>query len=303
MTCRNCGAYNEGNRSHCQHCHTALPEAVKTAQYTRTVIQTPLRQARPSDIISANPAVFYAAGQGERPGKGTSFVNPSADEATFYAAPGADPGGISGPFSGSATKTASSPKRKTLIFSLIALAALLCAGMGLYLFLPDRATHASFVFAEAEKTFTAQKYSAALLMYQQFIERFPGDYLVPLAQERIRAIHGQVEAEKQQKIERMETLLQIAREAFRKQRYLKPAEDNVLLHTSALLQLDPANSAALELQAAVVQFYQQKAEEAFRRGYYNSAIDHYENVLRIMPNDSQTLEKISQALEMRKRGR
>lgn len=303
MTCRNCGAYNEGNRSYCQQCHSALPEALKTAQYTRTVIQTPLRQARPSDIISANPAAFYAVGPGERPGKGTAFTNHPAAEGPLYATPAGNPAGISGPFSRSATQTASSPKRKVLVFSLIALAALLCAGMGLYLFLPERATHASFVFAEAEKTFNAQKYSAALLMYQQFIERFPGDYLVPLAQERISTIHRQVEAEKQQKIERIETLLHKAREAFRKQRYLKPEDDNVLLHTSALLQLDPANSTALELQAAVVQFYQQKAEEAFRHGYYNTAIDHYENILRVMPNDSQTLEKISQALELRKRAR
>lgn len=303
MTCRNCGAYNEGNRSQCQRCYAALPEAVKTAQYPRAVIQTPLRQARPSDIISANPAAFYAAGRGDQPGNGTAFVNPHADEAPLYVAAEADPGGTSGPFSRSATETTPAAKPKALIFTLVALTALLCAGLGLYLFLPDRATHASFVFAEAEKTLNDQKYSAALLMYQQFVERFPRDYLVPLAQERISAIHNRIEAERQQKAGRMEALLQSAREAFRKQRYLKPDDDNVILHTGALLKLDPANSAALQLQAQVVQFYQQKAEEAFRRGYYNTAIDHYENVLRVMPNDSQTLEKISQALELRKRGR
>ena len=299
MICRNCGAINDKNNARCGNCKSLLQESATTTQYAKSVIQSPLKQAKPSNIISANNPSFSqrSSTEGETMNYRTTQNNP--DQNTF------DPK-ISPEFeSGSAVQPQAAPvksrsKVKMVSIMLLALFAILSAGTALYLFLKPANTDASFFFAEAEKKFNNQNYASALTMYREFVNRYPEDYLVSLAQNRIETINNQFTFEKQQKEQRIEEQLQNAKEAFRKQRYLKPQNDNVLLYTSNVLELDPTNSSAMELQALLVRYYEDKAVNAEKRGYSKTAANHYESILQIMPNDSTIIAKI-ETLRSRKR--
>jgi tetratricopeptide (TPR) repeat protein len=169
---------------------------------------------------------------------------------------------------------------------------LFAAATALYLYLSPKGTDANFLFAEAEKNFSKQNYATALVMYRQFVEKFPEDHLASLAKERIEMINNHFAFEKEIKEQKIEELLEKAKETFRRQLYLRPKQDNVVFYTSRVLELDPTNSSAIELQALVIRYYESKAQAAEKRGYSRTAINHYQNILAILPNDSTILAKI-----------
>lgn len=299
MICRNCGAPNDKNNLRCGNCKSVLQEPATTTQYAKRVIQSPLRQAQPSNIISANNPSFSQRSTTE--GQAMNYQSPqdNPDQHVY------DPGITPEIEPESVVQPQAAPARsrsivKTASILLLVLIAIASAGTALYLFLKPADTDASFVFAEAEKKFSNQNYASALVMYREFVNRYPEDYLVSLAQSRIETINNHFAFEKEQKEHRIEELLQNAKEAFRKQRYLKPQDDNVLYYTSGVLELDPANPGALELQALVVRHFEDKALDAQKKGFTRNAVNYYENILQIMPNDSTTLAKI-EALKSRKR--
>lgn len=299
MVCRNCGAANDKNNVRCGNCKTLLQEPATATQYAKRVIQSPLRQAQPSNIISANNPSFSQRSSTEGPAMNYQPPQNNPDQNVF------DPEVSPEVKMGSTVQTQAAPvqsrsKVKAVSIVLLALFAILSAGTALYLFLKPADTDASFVFAEAEKKFNDQNYASALVMYREFVTRYPEDYLVSLAQNRIETINNHFAFEKQQKEQNIEELLQNAKEAYRKQRYLKPQDDNVLSYTSRVLELDPTNSSAMELQALLVRYYEDKAIDAQKRGYSRTAANYYESILQIMPNDSTTLAKI-EALKSRKR--
>lgn len=291
MICRNCGANNDNNNVRCGNCKSLLQESATTTQYAKRVIQSPLKQAKPSNIISANNPAFSQRSPAE--GQAVNYQSPqnNPDQHTFdpEISPEVETGSAAQP---QAAPVQSRSKIKMVSVTLLALFAILSAGAALYLFLKPANTDASFFFADAEKKFNNQNYASALVMYREFVNRYPEDYLVSLAQNRIETINEQTAFEKQQKEKRIEEQLQNAKEAFRKQRYLKPQNDNVLLYTSNVLELDPSNSSALELQALMVRYYEDKAVDAEKRGYSRTAANYYRSILQIMPNDSTMLAKI-----------
>jgi tetratricopeptide (TPR) repeat protein len=197
-------------------------------------------------------------------------------------------------------KASGGSKLKSVFIGLFIIIALFGAAVVFYLNSSPEESDASFVFAEAEKKFSNQNYAAALVMYSQFVEKFPEDHLVPLAQDRIETINKNFAFEKELKEKKIEELLEKAREAYRRQRYLRPEDDNVILHTSQILDLAPSNASAIELQALVIRYYEAKAKNAEKRGYSRTAINHYQSMLEVIPNDSTILAKID-SLQTRRR--
>jgi tetratricopeptide (TPR) repeat protein len=300
MICKQCGAIHENNSIRCKSCHILLQESSKTVQYTHKVFQSPLKQARPANIITANAPSFSQREQTEGQSMNHQTTQDQSAQSTFNPEPAPKVNYQTQPQNAPQAKVSGGSKLKPISLVVLTIITLFSAGMALYLYLSPEQTDASFVFAEAEKKFSNQNYAAAMLMYRQFVEKFPEDHLVARAQNRIEMINNQFAIEKEKKEQKIEELLEKAKEAYRRQRYLQPDDDNVIFHTSQVLELAPSNSSAIELQALVIRYYEAKAKNAQKRGYSKTAINHYRNILEVIPNDSTVLAKID-SLKTRRR--
>ena len=58
---------------------------------------------------------------------------------------------------------------------------------------------------------------------------------------------------------------------------------------------------ALELQTLVVEYYRGKAKEAKQRRRYQTAIQNYEKILKIIPNDVKTQQALDNILAINKK--
>ena len=300
MICLKCGTVNNDNSAKCKNCQALLQASSRTAQYSQVVFQSPLRQAQPSNIIAADKPLFSQGTKTERQSMDYTSYRDNVEENLYD--PAVSPKGEQKTQVYSQKHQSSRPRSrvKTVFFLFLTLATLLGGASALYLFLKPENTDANFLFAEAEKTYNNQNYASALVMYSQFVERFPQDHLIPLAEDRIASINNQFLFEKEKKEQRIEELLKQAKDAYSKQRFLKPGEDNVLYYTSEALKLDPSNASAMELQALIVRYYEEKAETARKRGHAKTAISYYQAILTIMPNDSSVQAQID-ALSSRKK--
>lgn len=182
------------------------------------------------------------------------------------------------------------------MISAITLLAILAAGT--LMLRPDASANASALFAEAETQYNTRNYLASMEIYQKFTLQFPEDHLAPIAQNRIAEIKTLLAEAQRQKTERIAALLEDARAAFRKQRFLVPEDRNVITYTSEILQLNPTHAEALEMQALVMNYYEEKAEAAREKRHYNTAIQNYRNMLKILPNDQRTLKKLEAVVQM-----
>ena len=140
-----------------------------------------------------------------------------------------------------------------------------------------------------------EQFAEALFTFRQFLQEYPNDELAPIVQKRIGGISEELlriekDTGDQPKIDE---LLNKAELAFEEQHFTVPEEENVINYTAQILEADPAHSRALELQALVINYYQEKAAAAEKRRRYRTAINYYENVLLILPDDAKTLEKIA----------
>ena len=56
MICHKCGAINNDNSIRCRSCYTIFQDSTETVQYTKTTIQSPLREVKPANISTvSNP--------------------------------------------------------------------------------------------------------------------------------------------------------------------------------------------------------------------------------------------------------
>lgn len=300
MICLKCGTVNHDISTKCKTCHASLQTSSRTTHYSQVVFQSPLRQAQPSNIIAADKPAFSRGIKTERQSMDYTSTQNNTEQNLFDSTISPETEQKTQVRTRQSQVSRSRSKTKTISLLFLTLITLLSAVTALYLYVKPKNTDANFLFAEAEKTYNNQNYASALVMYRQFVEKFPGDHLIPLAQDRISAINNQFLLEKKKKEQQTEELLRQAKDAYSKQRFLKPENDNAIFYTSEVLKLEPANTSALELQALVVRYFEDKAETARKRGYAKTAISYYQDILVIMPNDSTVQAKID-ALSSQKR--
>ncbi len=88
-------------------------------------------------------------------------------------------------------------------------------------------------------------------------------------------------------------LMEKAEKAFHQRQYLIPQDDNVIKYTTEILKQYPSHLGALELQAEVLDYYEEKAEQAIKNYRYEAAVRYFRNILRIDPNDDRIREKLA----------
>lgn len=174
---------------------------------------------------------------------------------------------------------------------------LLLLGLGAY-FIVNRVTKrsANDLYSQAEEALTAGEYQKATELYEELVNQYPGDVLTPVAQKRLKEIQEDIaflETHGVTRSEYIRQLLQKAEQAYQRQRFTVPPKKNVLYYTREILHFDPANSRALELEASIIQYYEDKAAEALQKGRYRTARRFYQKILQINPNDTQTKEKLA----------
>lgn len=292
MVCPKCGVSNNAHSWRCRSCYTILRESAVSTDYSNRIVQSPLRQAQQPNLTPVDAATAQSGGSRRAGGSPQADFPHRSDPADLPYARDARAAGNMPP--------AEAPVRRKpplyLVIAAITLLAILAAGT--LMLRPDDGANASALFAEAETQYNGRNYLASLEIYQQFTLQFPEDHLAPIAQNRIVEIKAALAEAQRQKIERIAALLEDARAAFRKQRFLVPEDRNVVTYTSEILQLDPTHAEALEMQALVMNYYEEKAEAAREKGHYNTAIQNYRNMLRILPNDPKTLKKLEAVVQM-----
>lgn len=278
MVCPKCGTQNSTEHTICRKClHLLQPSPSATRTQHAPIFQTPLRQAGEPNI-KVRPDT-------ENPGAGEN----SADHPTgFYSRYQTNPEINSG------ETAVNKPARKTGLILGISSIVLLVAAAFAFVFSGKSSTgNDSDFFSAAEKVYNSGNYTQAMIAYQKFIVDFPESPLSPIARERITQIHTHIKSqEKQSLTPRIAALLESANIAFERKRYSLPETDNAVLYTSEILRLDPANSDALALQARIVAFYTEKAEDAARQRRYRTALSNYKIVNSILPGDQETKGKI-----------
>jgi len=174
---------------------------------------------------------------------------------------------------------------------------LILFAMALYAFYYPNYTRNS-LYSRAEELLNQGHTEAAVQLYREYKLRYPGDSAIPEINERINRIQ-QNESQFIQKQVRIFGLMQKAAEAYNKQQYLLPDEDNAIRYISEILQEDPQFIPALELQNRIVDFYYAQAEAAFDEDRYDKAILYYKNLLVIKPNDALIQNAIDRSLKLK----
>ncbi len=175
----------------------------------------------------------------------------------------------------------------------------LLAAVVAYVTVKQSAPSPTSLYSQAESFYNTQNYPAALQLYQQFIEKYPDDPLVPLVNDKISSINRQSVAAVSDSTDgqpQLKELMLKANIAFQKEQYVRPEEDNVIAYTTAILKMDPTYQPALDLHDRVIAYYQTQAEAAMQKGRYNDAIGYYHTILEIKPNDAQIISKIHSIL-------
>lgn len=283
MVCPKCGAISHDKNWRCGNCHYIFREIPQTREAPKATFQTPLQQPQQSKLTtiqSSSPEVErehsgYTVPQ--EPGNGRIDWNVEAYEEPQPqpAAPNPTP-----------QHQAEKKKKKPRNLVYVVVATLLLVVVNVVMFYKFSSNQSAKMFAEAEKAFAAQNYPTAQALYNQFLRDYPDEDLASVAQVRLSEIRINFNEMKQQKERRLSLLISNAEAAYRETRLLIPENDNVIEYTSEALRIDPTNTRALQLQALVVQYYQQKATEAKRKRRYRTAMINYEKILRIIPNDA-----------------
>ncbi len=296
MVCPKCSATNNTNSWRCRSCYTVLREATQTTDYSNSIIQSPLRHAGEPNL----QPVEEMSGNGAR--------NQYANNAPYFNEP-EQPAPKPQPEPERVVSTERAPVKispltrgKTAIFVVLTIVAMMMVtAVAFQISQQDDAQSASNLFAQAEHTLNSDELSAALVLYHEFVQKFPEDHLTQIAHSRISEISNKMTLQKQQKEADITEWMVKAREAYQKQRYLVPANNNVVYYTNNVLKLDARHPGAMELQALVVSFYQDQAESSRKKRRYKSAIKFYQNILTIMPRDKATLKKLETTMQLANR--
>ena len=274
MVCQNCGAQNNIHAKQCITCKHALLSRTSGSQTAQTIFQTPLRQASEPNI---------------------STIDQEIDDNTiplYYQ---------SAPFKqrveietvDTTTLEKSTSNRRMMLWSFAGLLTLSLLAMITMRFIPQNQSGASMMYAEAEKVYRSGNYTASLVIFQQYLREYPDDDLAVMAKQRIADIKTHMQTLKnQQTAQLIERPLNKARAAFAKKKFLTPVDDNVIVYTAKVLKIDPTNIEAMDMRASVVKFYQERAEKALKRRRNKTARRYFENILKIIPGDQNTLQQL-----------
>jgi len=274
MVCQKCGAQNNNNAKHCINCQHALLPRTPNSQTTQTIFQAPLRQASEPNISTLDQEIddntiplYYQSA----PFKQRVDIE-TVDTKIFEK---------------------SATNKRMILWSTIVLLSISMLAMIAFRFMPQNESGASMMYAEAEKIYRSGNYTASLVIFQQYLNEYPKDDLAVMARQRVSEIKTRMQTIKtQQTAQLIERPLKKAREAFAKKKYLTPAEDNVIIYTTEVLKIDPMNIEAMDMRASVVKFYQERAEKALKRRRFKTARRYYENILKIIPGDQNTLRQL-----------
>ncbi len=158
------------------------------------------------------------------------------------------------------------------------------------------------LFVKAEQHYSDENYQAALTLYHQFAAEFPDNLSITLVRERISKIETQLLHQPVKEVEGEENIQDLLKNAitcYRQEKYIAPPENNAIYFTNRLLQLDPGNTAALEIQGIIVKLYEDIATDAMRQREYSRAANIYRLLLEINPFSPGLQEKLQLAMNRR----
>ncbi|MCB0316224.1 MAG: hypothetical protein KDH84_23730, partial [Calditrichaeota bacterium] len=288
IICPKCGTRNKDRSLSCRNC--GLYFSVEERQGGPGEIQQspPKRIHQPNYLDIENPEDFDSGGRDRRPILLEDRIEQNLHGQRGNGSPAEQPY----PYQPSAAGGGSSNK---LLWGILAVVILMAAGLGYYIFYQpgnETATTASAVFAMAEDFYNEANYLAALKLYQQFLQEYPNNALAPIAKNKISEINNDL-VSMEEKQQRVGELLQSAQSAFEKEQFLVPDEGNAVGYLSEILLLDPTNTEALEMQEKIISYYDDQASDAVKRRRYDSALQSYEKILAIVPNDRYATEQIA----------
>lgn len=239
----------------------------------------------------------YANGSGGRADfqPQISFQDPAGDYSEYQ-----DPSAASSTPSGARTRKGA---RVWIIAG--ALSGLLIVASAAFFFMnQQQAATPTVLYSQAESYFDQQNYEQAEQLYNQFVNEFPNDPLIPLVQDKLSKIPHRMEIVQvgdNETRQQIKELMLKANVAFQKDQYILPKDDNALAYIVDILKTDPTYSPALDMKIKINQYYDQEAAAAVKNGEYNKAIGFYQRMLEITPNDTELLAKIHAILTSKSR--
>lgn len=293
MICQKCGALNNKNSWRCRSCFSLL----RNEQQTETENQSRFKQA---DLLQGQEPNLTRVDHYDIPGEGAdrtlhpqrdrsqSAANRQTEDAVIVDIPPATP----------------SNGNRFWMLGSAGIAGVAVIVMALIFFGRRDDSSVTEQYAQAEQLFQNQQFIAALPLYQEVIAEAPSGNLAALAKQRIAKINDgltALSAAPTATEQHVAALLVKAEAAFEKESFLTPTDDNVVLYTDRILELDPTNSPALNLRAKVISFYEDKAESSLKRRRYSTAVRYYQNILKVVPGDSDYTAKLQMAMDRKAR--
>ncbi len=193
-------------------------------------------------------------------------------------------------------QTGESTRKSWFTYSAAVILLLACA-ISFYAFTYPEYARKS-LFSSAEKLFDSEQYHDALEEYTAFSKKYPGDSFLPTVMQRIRQIE-QIEAERHEREARFQELMGEAKAMFEQEISLSAKTDDAMHFITEILAEDPKYVPALQLRDRIVAEHFDNAQAAFEKEEYALALNHYEQVLKIKPNDAEVVSQINRTLELK----
>ncbi len=154
------------------------------------------------------------------------------------------------------------------------------------------------LFSNAEKLFDSEQYPEALEKYTAFSKKYPGDSFLPTVMQRIHQIE-QIEAERHERELRFQELMSEARTMLAQEIPLSAKTDDAMRLIREILAEAPKYVPALQLRDRIVAEHFDNARAAFDKEKYALALNHYEQVLKIKPDDAEVVSQINRTLALK----
>ncbi len=179
----------------------------------------------------------------------------------------------------------------------VAVALLVLAATGFYGFVYPKYTQ-TVRFERAEELFHANDFRKAKAQYELFALKYPLDPRISIVKNRLEALDKLQEKENLVQ-DKLHKLMERATVAYKQKRYLTPEHDNAVLYINDILAERADYSMALALREQIVTHYFEMAENALDANQYEMAVDHFQKIRQITPDDPVIAEQINRALELR----
>jgi len=193
-------------------------------------------------------------------------------------------------------QTGENRKKPWVAYSAAVILLLACA-VSFYAFTYPEYARKS-LFSNAEKLFDSEQYPEALEEYTTFSKKYPGDSFLPTVMQRIHQIE-QIEAERHEREVRFQELMGEAKTMFEQEISLSAKTDDAMHFISEILAEDPKYVPALQLRDRIVAEHFDNAQAAFEEEKYALALNHYEQVLKIKPDDAEVVSQINRTLALK----